>query len=72
MIRAGILLAVVILCYRVFAPFRTIAVWALIFAVTLYPLHLAIVRRLNGRQGLSATLLVILGIAILVGTTAGC
>ena len=70
MIRAGILLAVVILCYRVFAPFLTIAVWALIFAVTLYPLHLAIVRRLNGRQGLSATLLVILGIAVLVVPTA--
>ena len=70
MIRAGILLAVVILCYRVFAPFLTIAVWALIFAVTLYPLHLAIVRRLNRGQGLSATLLVILGIAVLVVPTA--
>ena len=69
-IRAGLILAVVILCYRVFAPFLTLTVWAVILAVTLYPLHQAIARRLNGRQGLSATLLVILGIALFVVPTA--
>ena len=70
LIRAGILLAVALLCYRVFAPFLTLTVWAVILAVTLYPLHRAIAGRLKGRQGLSATLLVFLGIALLVAPTA--
>ena len=70
LIRAGVIVAVVILCYRVFAPFLTLTVWALILAVTLYPLHRAIADKLNGRQGLSATLLVLLGIALLVAPTA--
>lgn len=70
LIRAGLILAVAILCYRVFAPFLTVTVWAVILAVTLYPLHQAIADRLNGRQGLSATLLVLLGIALFVVPTA--
>src|SRR5215471_7411230 len=70
LIRAGLVLAVVLLCYRVFAPFLTLTVWALILAVTLYPLHRAVADKLNGRQGLSATLLVLLGIALLVAPTA--
>ncbi len=39
LIRAGLILALVMLCYRVFAPFLVLMVWALILAVTLYPLH---------------------------------
>ena len=70
LIRAAVILALVMLCYRVFAPFLTLTVWALILAVTLYPLHRAIADKLNGRQGVSATLLVLLGIALLVVPTA--
>ena len=70
LIRAGLVLAVVMLCYRVFAPFLTLTVWALILAVTLYPVHRRIADKLNGRQGVSATLLVLLGIILLVGPTA--
>jgi predicted PurR-regulated permease PerM len=66
LIRAGLVLAVAILCYRVFAPFLTLTLWAVILAVTLYPLHRMIAARLGGRQGLSATLLTLLGIALLV------
>ena len=66
LIRATLLLAMALLCYRVLAPFLSIAIWALIFAVTLYPLHLRIAAQLGGRPGLSATLLVLLGIALLV------
>jgi predicted PurR-regulated permease PerM len=70
LIRAGLVLAVAMLSYRVFAPFLTLTVWALILAVTLYPLHRAIAGKLNGRQGVSATLLALLGIALLVAPTA--
>jgi hypothetical protein len=69
LIRAGLVLALAMLCYRVFAPFLTLTVWALILAVTLYPLHRAIADKLNGRQGVSATLLVLLGIVLLVAPT---
>ena len=39
LIRAGLVIAMVVLCYRVFSPFMNLMVWALILAVTLYPLH---------------------------------
>ena len=39
LIRAGLVLALVMLCYRIFSPFLVLMVWALILAVTLYPLH---------------------------------
>jgi predicted PurR-regulated permease PerM len=70
LIRAGLVLALAMLCYRVFAPFLTLTVWALILAVALYPLHRAVADKLNGRQGVSATLLVFLGIVLLVAPTA--
>src|SRR5262245_23596056 len=70
LIRAGLILAFVLLCYRVFSPFLTLMVWAVILAVTLYPLQQFLAARLGGRQGLSATLLVILGTAFIVAPTA--
>ena len=70
LIRAGLLLVVAVLVYRVFSPFLTLTVWALILAVTLYPLNRVIARRINGRQGIAATLLVLLCIALLVAPTA--
>jgi predicted PurR-regulated permease PerM len=66
LIRATLLLAMALLCYRVLAPFLPLAIWALIFAVTLYPVHVRIAAHLGGRSGLAATLLVLLGIAVFV------
>lgn len=66
LIRAALLLAMALLCYRVVAPFLPLAIWALIFTVTLYPLHLRIAAQLGGRSGLAATLLVLLGIVAFV------
>lgn len=69
-IRAGMVLALVLLCYRVFSPFLTLMVWALILAVTLFPLHQMIARRIGGRQGLASTIVVLLGLALIVTPTA--
>ena len=66
LIRATLLLAMALLCYRVLAPFLPLAIWALIFAVTLYPLHLRMAAYLGGRSGLAATLLVLLGVIVLI------
>lgn len=70
LIRAGLILALVMLCYRVFAPFLTLMIWALILAVVLYPPHQYLADRMGGRQGLAATLVVLLGIALIVVPTA--
>jgi len=70
LIRAGLILALVLLCYKVFAPFLTLMVWALILAVALYPMHQYLAKKLGGKQGLAATILTILGIALIVVPTA--
>jgi predicted PurR-regulated permease PerM len=70
LIRAGLIVALALLCYRVFSPFLTLMVWALILAVTLYPLHQMLAARLGGRQGWSATMLTLLGVALIVVPTA--
>jgi predicted PurR-regulated permease PerM len=70
LIRAGLILALALLCYRVFAPFLVLMVWALILAVTLYPLHQAVARGIGERQGLAATLITILGVVLIVAPTA--
>ncbi|MCU0938920.1 MAG: AI-2E family transporter [Burkholderiaceae bacterium] len=70
LIRAGLVLALVMLCYRVFAPFLVLMVWALILAVTLYPLQQWLAGRMGGRQGWAATLITVLGVALIVAPTA--
>ena len=66
LIRAGLIVALAALCYRVFSPFLTLMVWALILAIAMYPLHLGLARRMGNRQGFAATLLVLIGIVLLV------
>src|SRR6185436_20464124 len=66
----GLIAAMVVLCYQVFSPFLQLTVWAIILAVALYPLHQAIAARLGGRQGLSSTLIVLLGALLILAPTA--
>lgn len=70
LIRAGLILVLAALCYRIFSPFLTLMAWALILAVTLYPVQQSIAARFGGRQGLASALLVVLGIALIVAPTA--
>ncbi|MEO5714398.1 MAG: AI-2E family transporter [Luteolibacter sp.] len=70
LIRAGLIMALAMICYRVFSPFLILMVWALILAVTLYPLHQMIARRMGGRQGLASATLVIVGFVLIVSPVA--
>jgi predicted PurR-regulated permease PerM len=70
LIRAGLILVLVLLCYRIFSPFLVLMVWALILAVTLYPVHQALATRMGGRQGWAATLITLFGVALIVAPTA--
>ena len=69
LIRAGLILAMVMLCYQIFSPFLTLMLWALILAVTIYPLHQILANKMGGKQGLAATLLVLAGLVLLVAPT---
>lgn len=69
LIRAGLVLALVLLCYKIFAPFLAMLAWALILAVTLYPLHQKLARRIGGKQGRAATLLVLVCAVAIVAPT---
>src|SRR5215203_5316076 len=59
LIRAGLLGAMAVLCYKIFSPFLTLIIWSIILAVTLYPLHQAIARRVRGKQWVASVILVI-------------
>ncbi|WP_010484525.1 AI-2E family transporter [Pseudomonas sp. S9] len=65
-IRAALIAALVYGCYQVFHPFLSMMLWALILAVTLYPLHGMVKSRLTSRSGHAASLLVALAIAVLL------
>ena len=65
-IRIGLILLLVVLCYRVVAPFFSLILWALILAVARYPAHQALAIRLGGRQGASA-ILIVLTAMLLIG-----
>jgi len=69
-IRAGLVFALAVLCYQIFAPFIGLMAWALILAVTLYPAQLKLARKMGGKQGRAATLLTLGGIVLIVLPTA--
>jgi len=66
LIRAGLIAVLVIICYRVFHPFMDLLLWAMILAVTLYPLQRRWKRKWGFKEGRIATLIVLLAIAILL------
>jgi predicted PurR-regulated permease PerM len=70
LIRAGLIGALAVLCYRVFSPFLTLMVWSIILAVTMYPLHQWLLRRVGGKQWLASTILVIVGVLLIIIPTA--
>ena len=70
LIRAALIAVLAVLCYIVFAPFLALMAWAIILAVTLYPLHRWLARQIGGKQGLAATIVVVVGILLIVTPTA--
>ncbi|WP_343529129.1 AI-2E family transporter [Yokenella regensburgei] len=68
-IKFGLILGLASFCFTVFSPFLNMMLWALILAVTLFPLHQYFAARLGGRQGWASTLLVLLGVLLIVAPT---
>ena len=66
LIRAGLVAVLVIFCFDIFRPFLNLMLWAVILAITLYPLHQWLSRKIGNKEGRAATLIVLLGLALLV------
>ncbi|HEY6816968.1 MAG TPA: AI-2E family transporter [Croceibacterium sp.] len=66
LIRAGLVAALVTLCYRTFHPFLNLLLWSMILGVALYPLHKMLRNKLGGRNGLAATIVVLLTVAVVL------
>ena len=60
LIRAALIFMLALLCYRIFAPFLTLMGPGIDPGRAPYPVHRALASKLGGKQGLAATLLVIL------------
>ncbi len=65
LIRAGLIAILAVVCFRIFYPFGSLLVWSMILAITMYPLHLRLRKRLGNKDGLTATLIVLLALIIL-------
>lgn len=60
----GLLLA---WCYILIRPFIVISLWGVVLAIALFPVFLWLKNHIGGRSNLAATLLALLGIAIIIG-----
>lgn len=65
-IQIAALVVLVVWCLRIVAPFVSVILWGMIIAVALYPLHAALAVKMGDREKTSATLFVLLGLAILL------
>ncbi|HZZ11489.1 MAG TPA: AI-2E family transporter [Paraburkholderia sp.] len=69
LIRAGLVAVLAMFCFRIFVPFLDLMIWSLILAITLYPLQVSLRRRFPGKDGLIATLIVVLAFGIILVPT---
>jgi predicted PurR-regulated permease PerM len=63
-IRILLLSGLIAWCLMILAPFATTLLWAVILAVAVHPLFEWMARRMGGRKGFAATVLVLTGLAI--------
>ena len=66
LIRAGLIAVLVIFCFEVFHPFLNLMLWAVILAITLYPLHRKLRQKMGSSDGRTATLIVVVAIGLLI------
>ena len=65
-LQIGALLVLLFWCFNIVKPFISIVVWAIIIAVAIYPLHVSLTAKLKGREKTSATIFVLIGLAIIL------
>lgn len=65
-VQIGALLVLIVWCFQIIAPFISVILWGMLIAVALYPVHSLLAAKFGGREKLSATVFVLLGLAILL------
>ncbi len=58
-VRMSVLILLLFYCFEILAPFLMPVLWAIIIAVSVYPIHNALKKKLGGRETLSATIITI-------------
>ncbi|SAL78888.1 membrane protein [Caballeronia terrestris] len=69
LIRAGLISVLAVFCFRIFVPFLNLMVWAMILAITLYPLQARLRGRFAIREGLIATLIILIAFGVILAPT---
>ncbi|WP_333524648.1 AI-2E family transporter [Desulfocurvibacter africanus] len=65
-IRIGLLFLLASWCFLLMQPFIPLLAWGIVIAVAVYPLHARLTIALNGRAGLSATLITLFFLSLLL------
>lgn len=65
LIRMALVALMAYISLKIFSPFLGVMLWALVLAVTLYPLHQKLAAKLGGSQGKAATILVLAGMLVI-------
>ncbi|MCK5647253.1 MAG: AI-2E family transporter [Gammaproteobacteria bacterium] len=66
MIKIGILLLLYFWCFSIVQPFIIPVVWAVVIAVSLYPVYMLLLTKLNGRRTLTGTILTLVVLTLLL------
>ncbi|WP_321926602.1 AI-2E family transporter [Paraburkholderia guartelaensis] len=69
LIRAALIAVLAMFCFRIFAPFLDLMVWSVILAVTLYPLQTKLQHSFPHKDGLIATLIILVAFAVILAPT---
>jgi predicted PurR-regulated permease PerM len=65
-IQIAALVIVVSYCLIIIGPFAGLAIWGVVLAVAIYPVHLKLSSMLGGRQKLAATLFIVIGLSVVL------
>ena len=69
-IRLGVLVVFAYFSLQLVAPFFAFLLWAVVLSVALYPVYALLAEKLGGRKAISATVITLIGLAIIVGPVA--
>ena len=65
-VQIAALVILVSYCVVVISPFAGLAIWGVVLAVALYPFYLKVSAMLGDRQKLTATLIIVIGLAVVL------
>src|SRR5210317_827574 len=65
-IQIAALVILVSYCLEIVGPFFSVVIWGLVLAVAIHPLHTRLAAALGGNEKLAATVITVIGLAIVL------